>query len=99
MVRAKEKQLVPVSLRGVIQRINRRLAEKHGKFGSPPTSRVQLKKSRGLHAVQNLGDYYLLDVYSNTIVNHHLDLEDLARDHDAPSPWEKIADDDEKGGD
>jgi hypothetical protein len=79
---------VPVSERALVQRINRALAQKHGKFGQSRIGMVQLKKTKGGRAIQDLGEYYELDVYRNTIRSHHVDIEKLARELGALEKWE-----------
>ena len=61
---------VPVTLRAVIQRINRKLAGED----------KRLKATRGERARSDLGDYYLLNVNRNFIAAHHVDPEALARE-------------------
>lgn len=93
-----KKRAVPVTERAVIQRVNRKLAEKHGKIpSSPPTARVVLKKTRGWNAVQNLGEFYTLDVYSNTVLDTHVDLEAEARELGALADWETLVPNDDQG--
>jgi hypothetical protein len=69
MAKAEKPRRVPVSGRAVMQRINRELASQ-GKV---------LKKSRGERARQDFGDYYIIDVNRNFLVESHCDLEELGR--------------------
>lgn len=46
-----------------IRRINRKLAKRY----------EQLRVSRGWQLTQNVGDYYILDTYSNSIAQTHVD--------------------------
>src|SRR4051794_15391267 len=64
--------------RVLLKRINRALAKEYGMFGSPPVAWMQLKKARGSHSIRNLGQYYLLNVYTNTIAETHVDIKDKA---------------------
>jgi hypothetical protein len=84
------RQLVPVSERALVQRINRALAKEHGKVGSPPFARVQLKKTKGARALFDLGEYYEVDVSRNFIREHHVDIEAAGRELKCLEPWEKL---------
>ena len=75
---------VPISERAAIQRLNRVLA-KDGEM---------LKKSRPSKFFNELGEFYLLDIERNFIVEKDVDLEALAREHKALAAWEVL----EKGG-
>ncbi|MCP4607028.1 MAG: hypothetical protein GY847_42030 [Proteobacteria bacterium] len=72
-----------VSERALMQRINRKLApERRG-----------LRKSRGWRAEHELGEYWILDFYSNFADELFIDLEDYGRELGALKEWEKLADD------
>jgi hypothetical protein len=73
----------PVSMRALLQRINRRLA--HDLEG--------VKKSRSARAQQELGDYYILDFNRNFIIAGHVDPEALGRDLEVLAPYERVEDD------
>ena len=73
---------VPVTMRALVQRINRNLAEKE----------MQLKKSRG-RLRSDVGEYYVLDINRNFIAKQHVDPEDLGRRLGVLSDWEKAVDD------
>jgi hypothetical protein len=77
---AKGKLHASVNMRALIQRINRKLAK----------DERLLKRSRGARTVQNLGDYYLIDVNRNLVVDHQVDPEALARELGVIAPWEKV---------
>jgi hypothetical protein len=74
-------KIVSISEDAVLQRINRRL--------KPDLRGV--KKTRGARAYHDLGDYYLIDYDRNWIVDHHLDLEDLARELGCLADDEQLA--------
>lgn len=81
---------VPVSLRAVVQRINRRLREKG----------QTLRKIRGMEAVyraqRGLGQWYVADVNRNRIVREYADVEELARQLDVLDPWEALSEEEER---
>jgi len=77
---AKGKLHASVNMRALIQRISRKLAK----------DERLLKRSRGARTVQNLGDYYLIDVNRNLVVDHQVDPEALARELGVIAPWEKV---------
>src|SRR4029077_4905862 len=54
---------VPLSERALVQRINRKLA----------TQDEVLKKTRGARAIQELGDYYILDLRANALLFKDVD--------------------------
>lgn len=69
---------VPVTTRALMQRINRKLAKSHEKVRA---SRERL--------FSTLGSYYRLDTGRNFIKQHHVNLEDLARELEVIEPWEE----------
>jgi hypothetical protein len=69
-----------VSRRALIQRINRKIA---GDW-------EQLKTNRSERWYQNLGDYYVVNVERNFIVETHIDLEDYGRKVGVLKDWEKL---------
>jgi len=78
---------VPVTMRVLIQRINRKLAE-NGK---------QLRRSRGEgRARQDLGNYYVIDTRRNVAVVTQTDPEALGRGLECLQPWEQVVE--EEGG-
>ena len=60
---------VPITVRALIQRINRKLKPDN----------QQLKVTRGQRWRSNLGDYYIVDTYRNNIVNSGIDPESYGR--------------------
>lgn len=71
---------VPVSLRALIQRINRKLAAE-GEC---------LKKARSAKAQQDLGDYYIIEISRNLVFGKDVDLEQLGRKIGALKSWEHV---------
>jgi len=76
---------VPVTMRAVVQRINRRLAtEYHGLR--------KLKATRdGGWARHDFGDFYVLDLGRNNVVERHVDPEGFGRKLGVLQPWEEVA--------
>lgn len=72
----------PVSLRAVIQRINRKLA---------PDLR-KLKKTRERYR-SDLGDYYVLDFDRNFILWKHVEPETLAKELGVLGDFERVEED------
>jgi hypothetical protein len=70
----------PVSMRAVIQRINRKL--------SPRLE--ALKTTRGDRWRPELGDYYLLDLNRNCIIGKDVNPEKMAREIGVLEPWEEV---------
>ncbi|MEX1097994.1 MAG: hypothetical protein WED34_18270 [Planctomycetales bacterium] len=70
---------IPVSVRALMARINRRLPEYH-----------KLKTNRRWipRAIGDPGHYYVVDQYYNRIVAMHVDLETYGREIGALEPWE-----------
>lgn len=77
-------QVLTVTERALVQRINRKLKAK-GEI---------LKRTRGERAVLEVGDYWVLDMYRNTVVLKQVNIEALGRKLEVIQPWEKL----EKGG-
>jgi hypothetical protein len=78
------KGTVPVTERAVVQRINRKFLAEDGELGR------ELKKTRGVRAKAEFGDYYILNVGRNFIVGHHVDPEGLARKLGVLANWERL---------
>ncbi|MEJ5370230.1 MAG: hypothetical protein WHT08_18110 [Bryobacteraceae bacterium] len=75
------KTLAPVSERALIGRINRRLDRDNKKlFKSRPGSRLEA----------NVGRFYVVDVWRNTVVDTHVDLESYGRELGVLAEWEKL---------
>jgi hypothetical protein len=71
---------VPVSVRAIVQRINRVLQENDR----------QLKAARGGRALQACGRFYVINVKSNTVVQHNVDLSELAQELGTIKPFEAL---------
>ena len=76
---------MPVSMRALLQRINRKLA--HGE--------VVLKKTRGQHARTQFGAYYVLHWRSNHVRHWHVDPEAWGRELGVLAAWEGLKKDTE----
>ena len=81
--KAKADNRVPVTMRAVVQRINRKLR---------PDEEV-LKKTRGMQAYLDLGDYYVLDWNRNNLVDKNVDPESMARELGVLLPYERVVED------
>ena len=74
---------VPIAKRAVVARINRKL--KHdGRM---------LKTLRGYKAQSDLGDYYVVDLDRNMIIETHVDPEAYGREIGVLEEWEVLSDD------
>lgn len=72
---------VKISSRALMQRINRRLA-KEGEV---------LRTSRGTSEIHNLGNYFIVDLRTNSVTAHQIDdLEGLAREIGVIKPYEEL---------
>jgi hypothetical protein len=76
--------LVPVTESALIQRINRKLAPEQ-----------VLKVARGSRALQDLGQFYVLDVSGNFVVDKDVDVTALGRKLGVLRPFEKLAEKDD----
>jgi len=75
------KTLAPVSERALIGRINRRLDRDYKKlYKSRPGSRLEA----------NVGRFYVVDVWRNTVVDTHVDLESYGRELGVLAEWEQL---------
>jgi hypothetical protein len=75
------KTLAPVSERALIGRINRRLGRDYKKlFKSRPGSRLEA----------NVGRFYVVDVWRNTVVDTHVDLKSYGRELGVLAEWEQL---------
>jgi hypothetical protein len=74
---------VPVSMRAVIARINRKLK---------PDDQM-LKITRGQRAWLDLGKYYVINFNRNFVVDHHVDPETEARELGVLKDYERVIDD------
>jgi hypothetical protein len=71
---------VLVSRRALLQRLNRVLTEAH----------LLLKKTKGSRMKKQLGDYYLIDLRRNALVDKDVSLEALGRKHAVLAAWERL---------
>ena len=81
MQKSKAPRTVPITIRALVQRINRKLAE-DGEV---------LKAPRGARALQELGDYYILDINLNAVLHKDVDVEELGRELGALKDYEHVA--------
>jgi len=80
MVKAKKQTRVPVTERALVQRLNRSLA----------ADGMQLKKTVGARAFATLGDYYVVDISRNFVVEKEIDIESLGRKRKVLAEWEVL---------
>ena len=74
----------PISADAVIKRINRVLeADNPGEF-------LRIKRTRGSRAQQDLGEFYLVNGKRNFIMDHDVDLNDLAKQYKVLSSTEQV---------
>ena len=83
--RTKTETKVPVTMRALVQRINRKLAKDD----------QQLRKHRGPRFFSGSwglspGDYYIRDVRHPNIVEWQVDVEELGHETGVLRPWEKL---------
>ena len=71
---------VSVTMRSVIQRINRRLKP----------DREQLKTTRGERLRMEVGDYYVINYAKNFIAYKDVDPEQLGRELGVLKEWEQV---------
>src|SRR5262245_48001021 len=81
---AESKAKVPVSMRALLQRINRKLKHE-GRAGQ------MLRTARTW--TNDLGNYYAIDFDSNLIIAQHVDPETWGREMGVLRPWEELRDD------
>jgi len=67
--------------RAVVMRINRALRPEY----------QQLKKARGMRMQLEVGDYFLLDLHRNLILDTHVQVEALGRLLGVLESWENVA--------
>ena len=73
---------VPLSMRALVQRINRAIQQD-----------CRLKITRGRRAHLDLGDYYVLNIGRNWIVEKDVDPEELGRRLGCIEPYEYVVQD------
>jgi hypothetical protein len=71
---------VPVTVRAVIQRINRKL--------KPDLEALKVSRSERMR--QEVGWYYIIDYKMNAITHHRVDPEKLARELGVLQDWEAV---------
>jgi hypothetical protein len=76
----------PVTSRALIQRINRKLKPDW----------LTLKTTRGDRWRSNLGDYYVVNVYHNSIAYTHVNLEVYAKELGVMGEWEELKDEEDE---
>ena len=76
----RQKQRVPVTMRALIQRINRILGK----------DREKLKTPRGEQARFELGQYYVLDLHRNCVLQKDVDPEELGRTLGVLKDYERV---------
>jgi len=74
---------VPVTLRAILQRINRKLADDD----------KRLKKTRERRWLHALGPFYVLNVDRNRVEQTHVDPVELARALGVMTAWEEVVSD------
>lgn len=82
MTKTKKDSRIAVTERAIFQRLKRHLVKHYDQVlcKSRPNSRQQM----------NCGDYYTVDVRTNTLNNWHMNLEQWARDEKVMLPSEKL---------
>jgi hypothetical protein len=80
------KERVPVSLRAVIQRINRKLS---------PEEKV-LKIARSQRTADVMGWYYTIDANGGWVIRKWVDIKQFAHELGVLKPWEELEDDEVK---
>lgn len=77
--RKKESRTVPITIRALLQRINRKLAREQRR----------LKVSRGREELRHFGQYYVLDGYG--VERGRVNVENLGRELGVLKPWQHLA--------
>jgi hypothetical protein len=75
-----QKATAPVSMRALIQRVNRKLA----------ADDEVLKAARGARAVQDLGYHYIVDSKHNLVLHKDVDVEHLGRELGVLRAYERV---------
>jgi len=102
----KEVRKVPVNMRALLQRINRALAKEYGCVHGLDWPHVvqnetclparQLRTARGWRARFDLGEYFVVDIATNTVVEKQVDPEDMGRELEALQPFEEVVTNEEE---
>ncbi len=87
----------PVSERALMARINRRLdkgvwPESLNSLLKNPGYPHKMFKSRSGGELSSLGRFYVVDTYTNTVKDSHIDLEQFAHKMEVMANWETLAD-------
>jgi hypothetical protein len=69
-----------ISVSALVRRINRELTKRD----------ERLKKSRGMRALIDLGEYWIHDIGRNFVAGKDIDPERLGRELEVLRPWEKV---------
>ncbi|MBZ5527075.1 MAG: hypothetical protein LAN71_04110 [Acidobacteriia bacterium] len=77
-----KRQLVPVSERAIVQRLNRAM----GKEG------LRLKKARSTQTETSVGEWYVIDITRNFVAQQDVDLAKLAKKWKVLAAWETVGD-------
>lgn len=77
---AKKAKVVPVSIRGLYQRINRALSNR-GEL---------LRATRGESLRRKMGDFYIVSLKTNALVKKSVDIEKVGRKLKVLQPWEGL---------
>jgi hypothetical protein len=75
-----DRHTVPVTMRALLQRINRKIRE----------GDQVLKVTRGERAWVDYGDFYILNSRRNSVTRDHVDPEELGREIGVLRPWEQV---------
>ena len=75
-----KKMTLPVSVRALIRRINRRLSHSGERLRTPHSGR----------GLTELGQYFILNVTHNVVVMHHVDPEAIGRKIGVLAGWESV---------
>lgn len=73
-----------VSERALIARINRALAKEND-------DRVLRKCREDSRSFRDLGHYYVVDISRNSIIDHHIEIEEMGRQWRVLKSWEELA--------
>jgi hypothetical protein len=88
-----QKMKAAVSLRALLQRVNRKLANEEELIRrTRPIYDVMGGDTEHLRPIydHNLGQFYRIDTRRNFVVETHVDLEAIARKLGAIAPWEQL---------
>jgi hypothetical protein len=87
MSSTRETAKLPVSVRALMQRINRKLAEKNEVL-----KKTRPDRGEGVSQLRlDCGDYYIIDVDRNCLIQRDVDIEAIGRQLEVLMPWEQLA--------